>query len=190
MNASSIDPVTLPERTDVDDGDPSSNRGETSSSTNLDDYEGGYLLRMKKASSYIDASMKKRREEGIMNSLRLYRDALEDLRSSHADLVDHVRASDVAEEGKTNVPKGDDSFLFEDDDLNQMMRKHLELSERALRTCSSSTIVGPGPFYANGMIKNLGSWQGSQDSGTLDNWHDFRVVALNSVKASIAQMER
>ncbi len=66
--------------------------------------------------------------------------------------------------------------------LLEAMKGHLELSERSLRTCASSTSRGVGPLHENGLIKNL-TGNGDED------WHEIRIVTLVALRASISKLK-
>ena len=76
------------------------------------------------------------------------------------------------------------------DEFAKSISNHLGLSKRVLKTCASSMSAGFGPFYDNGMIKNLGGSNSGQESSILEDWHEIRIVAVTAYRGSIAQMKQ
>jgi len=114
----------------------------------------------------LQNDLERKKRSIIENSLSCYNLALEKLRTAHIKLVDYVSM----EKNKEREYK-----------VQIMMNEHVILSERVLNTCSSSSIHGPGPFYTNGILKNLSCSEASDDKG----WHEARLVGLSSLKESI-----
>ena len=85
----------------------------------------------------------------------------------------HARLIQTCDE----LEKSSDSKL-----QDEMCRKHVGLSHRVLASCASTNSRGYGPLYQNGLLKNL---TGNGD----DDWHEIRVVALVSLRASIERMK-
>lgn len=112
-----------------------------------------------------------------------YHDALHKLQSIHAQLK---QCHDVIinDNQRQNDDGGDDTIGF--------VKKHLELSTRVLKTCASSMKSGYGPFFENGMLKNIGGGGAGQavDSDSIEDWHDIRIVALTAYRGSIARLKQ
>ncbi len=109
------------------------------------------------------------------NALQEYQTCLEQLRTQHSKLI-HCQ-NKLSES------------MEECNDL-EMMTKHLELSSRVLKTCASSMKRGYGPFYENGILKNIGGGLNqSVESDVMEDWYEIRIVALTSYRASVARLK-
>jgi len=120
-------------------------------------------------------------------------DALNELRVAHSKLVQWKE--DICDEESIIIvndihsqeEQDDNEFsssgcCFQDTESFKLALEHLELSGRTLRTCASSSMSkGYGPFFEDGIVKNL--------IGTGD-WHEIRIVSLVGLRGSIANMER
>ena len=104
-----------------------------------------------------------------------YYDALNELREAHSKLVKWSESSQIQHESNSESLKDTESF--------KLASEHLQLSGRVLRTCAcSSESKGYGPLFENGMVKNL--------AGTVEDWHEIRIVALVALRGSISKIKR
>ena len=87
--------------------------------------------------------------------------------------VCHAKLIQICE----NMEKSSDNKL-----LSELFKKHIGLSHRILTTCASTNSRGYGPLHENGLLKNL---TGNGD----DDWHEIKVVALVSLRASIEKLK-
>mmetsp|Transcript_17071 Transcript_17071/g.19744 ORF Transcript_17071/g.19744 Transcript_17071/m.19744 type:complete len:242 (+) Transcript_17071:28-753(+) len=123
-----------------------------------------------------------------LSALLEYQNTLQLLRTKHMELVE---CYDI-------LSKHYDRQQRERHDQQENMiqiKNHIQLSERVLKTCASSSTVGYGPFHENGLLKNLGGGGiGTSPSDSEDprneDWHEIRIVALTSLKASITRIRR
>jgi hypothetical protein len=120
-----------------------------------------------------------------LNALIEYQNTLQILQNIHSKLVQCQQ-----KQTKKNMNNEGES------EASIISLRHLELSTRILKTCSSSMKYGYGPLYENGIIKNLaGSNTGTSgtgndnDSDSLEDWHEIRMVALTSYRGSIARLK-
>lgn len=101
-------------------------------------------------------------------ALQNYSDCLETLRQIHSKLKHIISSIDASLDPTTF----------------QLFSEHIELSTRVLQTCaSSSSSKGFGPLHENGLLKNI------RGDGYVD-WHEVRIVSLNSLRASIERIKR
>ena len=100
-------------------------------------------------------------------TLQNYIECLETLRQSHSKLKTFVSSIDTSLDPTTF----------------KLFSEHIELSTRVLLTCaSSSSSKGFGPLHENGLLKNI------RGDGYVD-WHEVRMVSLNSLRASIERIK-
>lgn len=112
---------------------------------------------------------KKEVEASLINHMQ----ALRNLQTCH-----HAILESYHHKIKNNFKEDDTSFR------RKLVFEHMELSKRVLTTCASSSSSGYGPLHENGLLKNL-------TGVTKDvNWHEIRVVALVSLRASIQRLKR
>ena len=111
-----------------------------------------------------------------------YYTALEDLRWCHSQLKLFV-----SQQGLKNYDTLVKNESLIEKPILAWMLDHLELSSRVIRTCaSSSTSIGFGPFYENGLLKDLNG----NDDCINQSWHQVRIVTLASLQANIHRIRR
>ena len=117
----------------------------------------------------------------LHDAMEEYYDALEALRTCHS-LLTHF----ISEQSALDKALEHDVSILEKPVLSWMM-DHLDLSCRVLTTCSSSsTSIGFGPFYENGLLKDL---NGNDDSMN-KSWHQVRIVSLAALQSNITRIKR
>ena len=127
--------------------------------------------------------IKKLQEESLME----YQMALENLQQIHSKILKWYNSRCIQEE--------QEEFNHEII-INEYITKHLELSKRVLKTCSSFMKNGYGPLFENGMLKNIGGGDGNGknnigiDSNSIEDWHEIRIVALTAYRGSIARLKQ
>lgn len=128
---------------------------------------------------YNDVPHRSSKNEQVEASLLNYIQALTNLQSCHRAIQENYHKSTTSTtttrmNNEHNISNFRRKLLFE----------HMELSKRILTTCASSSSVGYGPLHENGLLKNLMGLKKDE------NWHEIRVVALVSYRASIQRLKR
>lgn len=140
----------------------------------IDDRVDGQL-RTNAAERVVKNRAKKKREQKVEVTLEEYNDALEELRSAHRELLEYVNGMLRDKGNEIDHPK-----------LTSLVRDHVTLSDKVIHICSSSSTIGPGPFFANGIVKSMGGTGEGDD----EDWGEARTVALRALKASISNIRR
>jgi hypothetical protein len=117
----------------------------------------------------------RRSKNEVEVSLRNHMQALKNLQTCHYEILESYHK--IMNNG-LKEPEHDNSIP------RRRLVEHMELSKRVLTTCASSSSSGYGPLHENGLLKNL------TGSSKDENWHEIRVVALVSLRASIQRLKR
>ena len=140
-------------------------------------------------------------KEKQSNALKEYQNSLNELQNIHSKLLtchdtivnvmnDDVKEHQLQQSSQSIHLLSSTSTLVL---LVKSISNHLELSTRVLKTCASSMKNGYGPFYENGLLKNLGGGGGDITSGTsssMEDWHEIRIVALTAYRGSIVRLKQ
>jgi len=133
---------------------------------------------------YNDAPHRSTKNEQVEASLLNYIQALTNLQSCHGAIQEKYHKSTTM----TITTRTRTRTMNNEHNISTFQRKllfeHMELSRRVLTTCASTSSVGYGLLHENGLLKNLVGLKKDE------NWHEIRVVALVSYRASIQRLKR
>lgn len=153
-------------------------RNSSSSSTSLDPN-----LFLNHTSTFFQQSSQ---QQQIKDALQTYQDSLDKLQSIHSNLIQcHDKLQN--QYAKQNQYDNNQTYSY----ICDAISNHLGLSTRVLKTCSSFMKTGYGPFYENGILKNVGGGN-TQDfsSDSLEDWYEIRIVSLTVYRASVARLKQ
>jgi hypothetical protein len=117
----------------------------------------------------------------LQESMEEYYDAIDSLRTCHAQLVQFISEQELWYNQKQVEEH------IQQQPILGWMKDHCELSGRVLTTCaSSSTSRGFGPFYENGLLKDLNG----KDDSMNQSWHQVRILSLATLQANITKIRK
>lgn len=123
----------------------------------------------------------------LVDAMEEYYNALESLRNCHSKLIQYISQQQEIYMMNCEHNNSLESSCVAKQPILGWMIEHGDLSSRILKTCSSSsTSKGFGPFYENGILKDLNG----KDDCMNQSWHHVRIVSLASLQANITNMKR
>ncbi len=127
-------------------------------------------------------------QQQIIDALHTYQDSLDKLQNIHSNLIQcHDKLQNQSENENQNRYDNNQTYSC----IYDATSNHLGLSTRVLKTCSSFMKTGHGPFYENGILKNVGGGNSKDySSDSLEDWYEIRIVSLTAYRASVARLKQ